>query len=507
MAAGGVSGVATALAFPPYDAGPLAFFSLIPLALVFRAGRGAGGARRVAAASAVFGLVFFGLLFPWIHLFGAAAYVLLVALEAAFVVVFLLAGLLIHRRVPAALGPLVFGTAFLAGEFLRSHGPLGGFPWGGLGYSQHNDAAILRLAAYTGVWGISLLIATVNALLAEVAVLLRPLAALARGLTPAGVLGRLGIAAALVLLPGLLPVSSPSGAPVTLGLVQRPPPQKGAPDAPGQQSLASEVALTSGLVGRHVDLVVWPESSFDRDPLTASDLAGPLLASIRATGASFVVGATVDAPGPKFRNESMFFLPDGTLAARYVKMHLVPFGEYVPARRLLAGWIHELDKVPADGIAGSSPTVFSLPHGDFGSVICYETAYPELVGAFVAKGARMIVVSTNNASYKRTAASAQMVALGQLRAAEQRMWVAQAALTGISAVIGPNGQVTERTGLFDTAVLTPTVRFARGRTVYGRYGDWLPAALLVGGAGAALAGLRRPKAAPKGAPKGAAGAP
>ena len=151
-------------------------------------------------------------------------------------------------------------------------------------------------------------------------------------------------------------------------------------------------------------------------------------------GAAYIVGATLDAPGGRFRNVSLFFRSDGSTAGSYVKMHLVPFGEYVPARRLLAGWIRELDRVPLDGIAGRSPTVFSLPQGAFASVICYETGYPELVRSFVARGARMIVVSTNNSSYLRTAASAQMVAISQLRAAEERMWVAQAALTGISAV-------------------------------------------------------------------------
>jgi apolipoprotein N-acyltransferase len=483
LAAGALSGAATALAFPPHDIGLLAFVSLIPLALVFRAGE----PKYVAAAAATFGLVFFGLLFPWIHLFGTAAYLLLVGLEAAFVVVFLLMGLLLRRRLPAALTPLAFGAAFLAGEFLRSHAPLGGFPWGGLGYSQHNHPAILRLAAYTGVWGLSLLIATVNGLLADAVVTVWR--------APARALARLGLAAGLVLGPGLLPVPSPSGASATLGLVQRPSP---VPDprlgSPQEQSLRSEVALTRTLVGRKIDLVVWPESSFDNDPLTIPALAGPLLQSIRDTGASFVVGASVDAPGPRFLNESLFIRPDGRLAGRYVKMHLVPFGEYVPGRRFLASWIHELDKVPADGVAGTSPTIFSLPNknqGRFGTVICYETAYPELVGGFVSRGARMIVVSTNNASYRRTAASAQMVALGQLRAAEQRMWVAQAALTGISAVIAPTGKVVEQTKLFDTEVLTPTIRFATTRTLYGRFGDWFPAAMLLVAVVAIVAGPLR----------------
>jgi apolipoprotein N-acyltransferase len=101
------------------------------------------------------------------------------------------------------------------------------------------------------------------------------------------------------------------------------------------------------------------------------------------------------------------------------------------------------------------------------------------------------VVSTNNASYRRTAASAQMVALSQLRAAEQRMWVAQSALTGISAVIAPTGKVVESTKLFETRVLTPTIRFATTRTIYGRFGDWFPAAVLVAALAAMVAGPRR----------------
>ena len=128
-------------------------------------------------------------------------------------------------------------------------------------------------------------------------------------------------------------------------------------------------------------------------------------------------------------------------------------------------------------------------------MICYETAYPELVGSFVAKGARMIVVSTNNASYRRTPASAQMVTLSQLRAAEQRMWVTQSALTGISAVIAPTGKVVEQTKLFETRVMTPTIRFATTRTPYGRFGDWFPAAVLLLGLAAMVAGAVRPKGA------------
>lgn len=472
----------------------MAFVALVPLALVFRDAR----PWRMLATAGAFGVTFFALLIPWIHLFGMAAYVLLGGLEAAFIAAFLMLGTLARDRLPARLRVLAFPMAYLAGEYVRSHLPLGGFPWGGLGYSQHNNLAVLRVAAYAGVWGVSLLVALVNAALAE---------GLAAGLGEGpGRWRRAGlalvVAAALALAPIALPPAGDGHGPqATLALVQGNPPLQDPqhPHALDQEAVDAQAALTATLDGRKVSLVVWPESSLGHDPFADPALMAPLLSAIQSAGAPFVVGGTIEAP-PKagtsrFRNESLFFTADGSLAGRYVKMHLVPFGEYVPARQFLASWIKELSRVPADGIAGTAPVVFHLPQGTFGSVICYETAYPELVGSFVRQGARMIVVSTDNSSYRHTPASAQMVTMSQLRAAEQGMWVVQAALTGISAVIAPSGRVLSTAGLFQQRLLTPTVRFATATTPYGRYGDWLPLANLVVGAGLlawAAATRRRP---------------
>ncbi|MGH2718403.1 MAG: apolipoprotein N-acyltransferase, partial [Actinomycetota bacterium] len=160
---GAASGALAALAFPPADWGPLAFIALVPLAALFRRAR----TSQVAAAAAAFGVAFFSLLLPWIHLFGLVAYLLLVAVETLFVVAAMALGAVARRHLPGRLGVLAFPTAYLAAEYARSHLPVGGFPWGGLGYSQHNNPLVLHLAAYTGVWGVTFLVATVNALVAE----------------------------------------------------------------------------------------------------------------------------------------------------------------------------------------------------------------------------------------------------------------------------------------------------------------------------------------------------
>ena len=491
LAAGSLSGIGAAAAFPPLDWGTLAWVALVPLALVARR----GGPRAVAVASSAFGLWFFGLLFPWIHLFGMAAYLLLVTLEAAFVAAALTLGTVLRRHLPERAGALAFPVAFVVAEYLRSHLPFGGFPWGGLGYSQHNNALVLHLAAYTGVWGVSFLVALVNALLADGVLAAARRRHWPRAAVPAG------LAVALVLAPALLPVGIPRGAAATLAIVQGNAPLQDPadPHALDQEALQRQVGLTNQLAGKKVALVVWPESSVGHDPFSDPSLLNPLLDSIHRVDAPFLVGTTIPIPGTpgrdagagRFRNESLFFNSSGFLVARYVKMHLVPFGEYVPGRRLLAGWIKELRRVPNDGVPGARPTVFSIPEGTFASAICYETAYPELVGGFVAHGARMLIISTDNSSYRRSAASAQMVAISQLRAAEQRMWVTQAALTGISAVIAPDGHVVARTGLFTSALLTPTVRFATGTSVYGRFGDWFPVLILLLGSAGIIARPRR----------------
>lgn len=411
-------------------------------------------------------MTFFGLLVSWIRLFGIPAYVALVMSQTAWVVLSLQAGRALQAHLAGRCRVLAFPLAFLAGEYLRSHFPLGGFPWGGLGYSQHNNLPILALAAYTGVWGLSLLVATSNVLLAQG--LLRMRASGPRALV------WLAAAAALAVVPAALPVPRPDGPTARIALVQGNAP-RGTDDfhADDLQVLRNHIRLTETLKPGEVSLVVWPEGSVERDPFSNPRFGAALEEAIRSAQAAFLVGATLEVPDDRFLNTSLFFRPDASLAGRYEKIHLVPFGEYVPARSLLEPLVQELQRVPRDGIPGREHTVFSIPEGSFASIICYESTFPNLVRTFVNRGAQLLVVSTNNSSYERSGASEQHVAFSQLRAAEHRMWVAHAALTGISAVVAPSGQVRALTELFEPALLTPTVLFATERTIYARFGDWL----------------------------------
>ena len=467
LIAGVSSGFGLVLAFPPADVGPLAAIALVPIAFVFRR----GSARTVAASAFGFGVSFFSTLLSWVWLFGAPAYVGLVILQSLIVGAALLLGLLVRGR----LGGLAFPFLYLAGEYLRSHLPLGGFGWGGLGYSQHNNSIALRFAPFAGVWGISLVVLLINVAVASALPLIMS--------RPRAAAGRLGMAVLLALAPAVLASGVATGSPARIAMIQGNVPENTLdPNSDDFTVLASHLRLTRHIADEDPSLVIWAESSFDQDPFNNPALQNPLTRVIREIGAPFLVGATLeseDLAKGDLINANLFFRSNGQLEGTYAKQHPVPFGEYVPLRSLLVPLVKELERVPFDMVSGTESTTFTIDEGTFGSVICYESTYPDLVRKFVRNGARLLIVSTNNSSFNRTAASAQHVAFSQLRAAENRMWVAHAAISGISAVVAPDGKVVGRTELFSEDVLLPTVRFATGITFYARWGDWLPIGILL----------------------------
>jgi dolichol-phosphate mannosyltransferase len=162
------------------------------------------------------------------------------------------------------------------------------------------------------------------------------------------------------------------------------------------------------------------------------------------------------------------------LVDRYDKVHLVPFGEYVPFRDEL-GWISAIDQIPVDRVPGASVHVIrvgNLP--PFGTPICFENSFPELPRAFVREGAQFLVVPVNNASYGFTAASDQHLQMSRMRAVETGRWIVDAAVSGVTAYVDPEGRVVARTELFRTDILSGTIRASASLTPYVRLGDWLP---------------------------------
>jgi apolipoprotein N-acyltransferase len=182
----------------------------------------------------------------------------------------------------------------------------------------------------------------------------------------------------------------------------------------------------------------------------------------------------VPAPDGRDYNTNVLYSPAGNLVGMYAKEHLVPFGEYVPLRSMV-DWTGVVDRIPYDYAPGAKKTIFRVKGHRLASIICFESAFGPLVRNFVRRGAEVIVVSTNNRSYRRSDNTAQHLALSQMRAAETGRPVVQASISGITAVIDAEGHVHDATRLFHNTVVTTTVTTTTGETPYVRFGDWVVA--------------------------------
>ncbi|MBE0596090.1 MAG: apolipoprotein N-acyltransferase, partial [Desulfuromonadales bacterium] len=230
---------------------------------------------------------------------------------------------------------------------------------------------------------------------------------------------------------------------------------------------------------RKLDLIIWPESA---TPFYFQD-AGPLAHTVGQvppdTGALLLFGSPAYEPsGPDFRylNSAFLLSAEGGMLGRSDKVHLVPFGEYVPFGR----WFPFIDKLVV-GIGDFSPgTITPLPMNGHqaGVLVCFEGIFPELAREHVRKGADLLVNITNDAWFGHSSAPWQHLAMTRFRAVENRIWVARAANTGITAFITPAGRITAQTPLFETASLVDTVGLGAAPTLYGRLGDLIPAIFL-----------------------------
>ena len=168
----------------------------------------------------------------------------------------------------------------------------------------------------------------------------------------------------------------------------------------------------------------------------------------------------------------MFLLTERGIVGRYDKMHLVPFGEFVPLSGVIGfvrGWAEFISELEP----GSRAVVFPGPPTPFGVVICYEGIFPELVREFVRGGARLMVNMTNDAWFGRTSGPWQHLGMYAFRAVENRTAIVRAANTGVSAFIAPTGQVLRRLDLGSRAVLVDRLPLRTRETIYTRFGDWL----------------------------------
>lgn len=372
------------------------------------------------------------------------------------------------------LGLLGLVVLWTGAEVVRSLA-LTGFPWVLVGHVW-SETPLIQLAALTGVHGLTLLTLGAAAVLAT-----------SRVGWPwkGGVVAAL-LAGVVLLDPGPAPPPE-AGAPV-VRVVQPNVPQaeKWDPDRVPIHN-ARMLDLSAGPAA---DLVVWPETAL-ADLL---ERAGPLLAAgaEAAGGAPLATGiARADAEGRYFNSIAV---TDGTgaVAGVYDKVHLVPFGEYMPFRETMARWgLRGIAEFQGLGFsAGPGPALLDIPGiGLARPLICYESIFPEEIDA----GARprLLLLVTNDAWFGSFAGPQQHLAIGRIRAIEQGLPLVRSANTGISAVIDGKGRVLASLPLNEAGAIDAALPPALSPTIYARTGDW-PVFLLLAGLGLGALRQRRP---------------
>ena len=453
-----LSAAAFSLAFPPVDAGSLAWVALVPLLLASH-----GRTARVAfGLGYAWGVLAYGAVLWWLVTFGPAVW-LLAALFMAVFPALVMAAIAWSGSERNFLRIPVLWTAV---EFLRSQGPLG-FPWALLGESQHRALVVSQIASVTAVYGVSFLVVLVNAALYLLLIRRADLrAAAAAGAAVAGAMVW-GVAALGAPVPGtfVAAVVQPDYARRTTW-----DPRLAALD------LAALDAYTREAAARGAVLAVWPETA------SPTDIPGnpATLARIRAWVRQDRLSLLASSLEGGWTNSAFAFAPDGALVGRYDKMRLVPFAE-------------------AGELAGHGPSVLPTPPAEVGVAICFESVFPEIARRSTLEGAGLLAVMTNDAWFDGTIAPLQHAAIAPFRAIEEGRYLLRAANSGPSLIIDPHGRVVASLPLGARGVVTARVAARSVRTVYGRVGDafgWgvvlLGAALLVPGARAFLDQARKP---------------
>lgn len=441
------AGLLLTAGLPPFGWWPLALLGAGVLAWTLADAPVRG--RVAAAAAAGFGLLAPGLF--WMSEFSAPGYVLAVLIEVALLTVVLI---LVPPGRARALG---LPAALVLAEALRGIWPFGGVPIATVAQTQIGGPLALAgrigggllITALVGIVGVAL-----------VAAAQRRLRASAAGF-------------AIVVLAAAAGAGTDPGRPV--GTLSTAIVQGG-----GERGLLASDAGAADVLRAHLetsedlpaglDLVVWPENVVTvKQPVAGTRQAASLSDLAQQVDATVVAGV-VEREGDRFRNAAVVWTPAGELAARYEKNQRVPFGEYVPMRDLLER-VTDVSAIPRDAIAGTEPGILVTPAGDLGVIISYEVFFARRARDAMAAGAEVLLVPTNASSFTTSQMPALELGAARMRAIETGRDVLQAAPTGLSGVIRPDGTVVDQSDLGRRQVLLADVRRRVGDTPYTTLGD------------------------------------
>jgi apolipoprotein N-acyltransferase len=475
-----MSGILLVLIFPRYNFEILAWFALIPLFSAIEAKT----PQFAALSGFITGMVFYSWGLSWINNtlinYGNLPQVvsfMVLGLLAAYLSLYTALFCYLIRRVCKDNHGLLFLFApvlWTAMEYIRSTHSEYGFSWLGLGYSQFQTLPVIQMAEITGVYGVSWLIMLVNVGLY--------LAWKSWKQGPGINMGVRFLSVTILVLAlwlgyGNLALSRVVNGPsLTVGLIQGNVEQAMKWNPVYQKVVMSKYKdLTLKAAQSNPDLIVWPETAtpfFYNQHQAGTEFVNDLA---RQTETPILFGSPYTKNTIHF-NSAYLVSETGDAQKRYDKIHLVPFGEFVPFRKILF-FVEKMVAMIGDFGRGKVATLFDVAGYKAGVSICYEMIFPDLMRQAVKNGAHFLVNITNDAWFGKSAASFQHMSMGALRAVENRVPIVRAANTGISGTITANGALQDETELFvEAAQITQITLRKGGLTFYSNYGDvfsWL----------------------------------
>ncbi len=477
-----ISGILLVLSFPPFNLYPLALVSLVPL-LVAITGR---GTKKIFFPGFITGAVYFLGTVYWVfhsmYVYGhipAVASVCLLFLLCSYLSLYtgifavLFNVVYVRLRLPAMfIAPVMWTTL----EYARTY-ILTGFPWSLLGYSQYSFLPLIQISDITGVYGISFLVTAVNGLIFD---LIRH----ERTGESTWALNRHVKSGAILLAFVMIAVMGYGAAElrhidhnekIKVSVLQGNIDQDKKWDRDHQREVIDTYKnLTLAAATEKPDLVVWPESALPFLFGYDEELTNEITDLQKQINTHMLIGSVLvkgSDKGKSLLSNSVIMLSPGTDAIEvYDKIHLVPFGEYVPMGNLFP-FVKKLVTAVGDFVRGEEVNVMQTPFANIGNLICYEIAFPGLVRKFIDRGANLIVTVTNDAWFGRTSAPYQHFSMAVFRAIENRVPVARSANTGISGFIDSRGRITKKSDIFVKASLTDKISVGDEKSYYAGHGD------------------------------------
>ncbi|MER5193937.1 apolipoprotein N-acyltransferase [Streptomyces sp. NPDC002755] len=496
-AAAALSGVLLYVSFPPRTLWWLALPAFAVLGWVLR-GR---SWKAALGLGYLFGLGFLLPLLVWTGVeVGPGPWLALVVIEAVFVAL-VGVGVAAVSKLPA--WPLWAAALWIAGEAARARVPFRGFPWGKIAFGQA-DGVFLPLAAVGGTPVLGFAVVLCGFGLYEVVRLVLERRRSGEVRRSAAALALLSVAVPVVgavAARSLVSDKAEDGT-ATVAVIQGNVPRLGLEfnaqrravldyHARETERLAAEVK--AGKVAQP-DFVLWPENSSDIDPFAYADAAAVIDKAAKAINAPISVGGVVERDG-KLYNEQILWDPVEGPTQTYDKRQVQPFGEYLPLRSFI-GAINEnwTSMVGQDFSRGTKPGVFDMDGTEVGLATCYEAAFDWAVRDTVTHGAQLISVPSNNATFDRSEMTYQQLAMSRVRAVEHSRTVTVPVTSGVSAIIMPDGKITQKTGMFVADSLVQKVPLRSSETPATKLGILPEIALVLvaaGGLGWAIgAGVR-----------------